>query len=287
MPKGLDGSAEWWAFTRSVCENPRMIFSFFRRRRRKALLATPFPEEWVPWLLELPFYQGLDPSERGRLHDILRVIIAEKEWEGCAGFEITDEVQVVIAAQAALLLIGIEHDFFHRVKSILVYPTAYETGRSGSEDGMIVDEDGGTNLGEAWYRGPVVLSWDSVRYGAEDPKDAHNLVLHEFAHKLDMMDGYVDGTPPLTDKKAYREWARVMTEEYEALKGKTKKGKRSVLDRYGATNEAEFFAVAVETFFEKPLQMVKRHGELYKLLRDYFHQDPAERLRRGSVPDPG
>ncbi len=268
-----------------MCENHSMIFSFFRRRRRRALLALPFPEEWVPWLLELPFYQGLDDGERERLHGILRVIIAEKEWEGCAGFEITDEVKVVIAAQAALLVLSIEHDYFRRVKTILVYPSAYDTGRPRGQGGIIVEEGAGTHLGEAWYRGPVILSWDSVRYGAEDPRDAHNLVLHEFAHKLDMMDGTIDGTPPLTDKKAYREWARVMTEEYETLRGKAKKGKRSVLDRYGATNEAEFFAVAVETFFEKPLQMEKRHLELYELLREYFKQDPAQRLRRAAAED--
>ena len=259
-----------------------MIFSFFRRRRRKALLAEPISEVWVGWLLELPFYQDLDDGERGRLHDILRVIVSEKEWEGCAGFEVTDEVKVVITAQAALLVLEIEHDFYRRVKSILVYPTSYDTGRADRGSG-IVSDDSGHNLGEAWYRGPVILSWDSVRYGAEDPKDAHNLVLHEFAHKLDMMDGYIDGTPPLHGREDYPAWTRIMTGEFEALKAKG--GRRSVLDRYGATNEAEFFAVATESFFEKPLQMEKRHEELYGLLKNYYRQDPAERLRRAATQD--
>jgi len=264
-----------------------MIFSWLRRRRRKALLAEPIPEEWVGWLMELPFYQGLDAGERGRLHDILRVIVAEKDWEGCAGFEITDEVKVVIAAQAALLVLQIDHNYYRRVKTILVYPSSYKTGRPDWQSGGIVEEGGGHNLGEAWYRGPVILSWDSVRYGAEDPKDAHNLVLHEFAHKLDMSDGTIDGTPPLRDRQDYRDWARVMTEEYDVLRGKAKKGRRSVLNRYGATNEAEFFAVATESFFEKPLQMEKRHAELYGLLKTYFRQDPAERLRRAAAEDRG
>ena len=255
-------------------------FSWFRRRRRRKLLATPFPAEWVSFLVELPFYAGLNADERGRLHDILRVIIAEKDWEGCNGLELTDEIMVVIAAQAALLLLEIEHDHYRRVRSILVYPTAYGENAPRRGQGGIVG-DGQRNLGEAWYRGPVILSWDSAVHGAVDPKDGHNLVWHEFAHKLDMMDGYIDGTPPLLRKEDYKLWTRIMTAEFENLKGRG--GRRAVLDRYGATNEAEFFAVATESFFEKSLQMEKKHPELYDLLRTYYRQDPAGRLRKAAA----
>jgi MtfA peptidase len=264
---------------RRPCQNPAMIFSWLRRRRRRKLLALPFPDEWRPWLEELPFYQGLDDEERSGLHDITRVLVAEKTWEGCGGLTITEEMKVVIAAQAALLLLNIEHDFYRRAQSILVYPSAYDTGRPEMNEGGIFGDEG-ANEGEAWYGGPVILNWNAVKYGVDDQKDAQNLVLHEFAHKLDMMDGYVDGTPPLAHREDYPEWTRVMTEEYDALRGKARKRKRSVLNPYGATNEAEFFAVATESFFEKPLQMEKRHAELYGLLKAYYRQDPAGRLRR-------
>jgi MtfA peptidase len=256
-----------------------MIFSWLRRRRRRKLLATPFPEAWLPWLLNLPFYQGLDEDERARLHDILRVIVAEKNWEGCGGLEITEEMKVVVAAQAALLLLGIEHDHHRRARTILIYPSTYKLDSIRQNASGIVG-DSAHVAGQAWYRGPVILSWDAVEHGAWDPKDGHNLVLHEFAHKLDMMDGYVNGTPVLQDRADYKIWARIMTVEFRALKEAARKGRGTVMDRYGATNEAEFFSVATESFFEKSLQMEKRHPDLYGLLRDFFRQDPAERLRR-------
>jgi Mlc titration factor MtfA (ptsG expression regulator) len=222
-----------------------MIFGWLRRRRRAKLLAEPFPGEWLPMLEALPFYAALDADERARLHPILRVIVAEKNWEGCGGLDLTDEIRVVIAAQAALLLLSIEHEYYRRVRTILVYPSAYTTGRARG-GGSIVGE-GSVNAGEAWYRGPVILSWDAARHGAIDPKDGRNLVFHEFAHKLDMMDGFVNGTPPLHRREDYRVWSRIMTEEFRALTEAAQKGRKTVLDRYGATNEAEFFRCPAAT----------------------------------------
>ncbi len=255
-----------------------MIFRWLKRRRRAKLLATPFPEAWRPALEALPFYEGLSDDERRRLDDILRVIVDEKHWEGLAGVDLDDEKKAIIAAQAALLILNIEHDYYKRVKTILVYPTAFESPMPRHQSGGIVSE-GQRNAGEAWYRGPVILTWDGVRQGAADPKDGHNLVYHEFAHKLDMLDGYVDGTPPLHQRENYKLWRRVMSEEYQRLQDAARRGKRSVLDRYGATNEGEFFAVATETFFEQPVQLSRKHEELYALLKDYYRQDPLERLK--------
>jgi Mlc titration factor MtfA (ptsG expression regulator) len=139
-----------------------------------------------------------------------------------------------------------------------------------------VPTDGEHRLGEAWYRGPVILSWDDVRYDATHPRDGRNLVF-----QLDMLDGVVDGTPPLDTPEESRRWRDVMTSEYQQLVRASKEGRATLLDKYGATNEGEFFAVATECFFERPAAMEKRHPKLYEVLRDYYHQDPAARCVSG------
>lgn len=256
------------------------MFGLLRKLKRRRLLKRAFPPGWIRILENhVPFYNNLPGDLQQSFREKLKVFVWEKHFIGADGLEITEEMKVVIAAQAALLLIGIEHDHHRRARTILVYPSTYKVpGRDGGDAHV---------AGQAWYRGPVILSWDAVKHGAWDPKDGHNLVLHEFAHKLDMLDGYVNGTPELHDREDYRIWARIMTEEYRALRDQSKKGRAKVLDRYGATNEAEFFAVATESFFEKSLQMEKRHPDLYALLRAYYHQDPAERLRRAARRDDG
>src|SRR5262245_30490963 len=186
----------------------------------------------------------------------------------------TDEIKVTIAAHAALLLLGISHDYFARVMSILVYPSGFRSPEGWMREGGIVDLTTGA-LGQAWYDGPVILAWDSVLNGARDPKDGQNVVLHEFAHQLDYLDGMADGTPPLRHREDYKRWQEVMTREFERLKRESEHGHPKVLDSYGATNHAEFFAVATEAFFEKPRQMSTRHPELYAVLSEYYGQDPA------------
>ncbi|MCA8966126.1 MAG: zinc-dependent peptidase [Planctomycetes bacterium] len=251
------------------------MFSPLRHRARRELLAQPFPPAWLPILDGLPFYRSLDERGQQRIRDDLRVLIAEKEWEGCGGLVLTDEILVTIAAQASLLLLAIEHEYFADVRSILVYPSAYRT--MPQQDAAGVVRPGQANLGEAWQRGPVILSWDAAKGGAVDPRDGHNLVLHEFAHKLDMLDGLADGTPPLQGREELREWVATMTAEFAALRAAAAGGHKVVLDHYGATNPAEFFAVATECFFEKSRQLRQRHPRLYAVLQDYYRQDPAER----------
>ena len=258
------------------------MFGWLRRRRRKKILAAPFPTAWREILARYPFYRGLDEDERARLDAILRILVAEKTWEGI-GIEVTDEIRVTVAGAAALLVMGIEHEYYEDVTSILIYPTTFQRVVQHGQSGVL----GGPSpalLGEAWYRGPVRLAWDTALQGALNAEDAANVILHEFAHRLDMLDGFVDGTPQLKDREHYAAWTRVMTEEFERLKDK-RKGK-SMLDPYGRTNEGEFFAVATEAFFEKPRQMKRRHPQLYDLFRDYFQQDPEARLRRAMGPDP-
>ncbi len=253
-----------------------MIFGWFRRRRRRKLLAQPFPAGWRAVLDGYRFYSELDADERGRLEGIVRVLVDEKNWEGVE-IELTDEIRVTIAGLAALLILEIEHRYFRRVTSILVYPTTFGSVWGGSQHGVLQPEQP-TLLGEAWYRGPIRLAWDSSLQGALNADDGRNVVLHEFAHRLDMQDGVVDGTPPLRTPHALAAWARIMSEEYERLQGR-RRGK-SILDPYGATNEGEFFAVATEAFFEKPRHMKRRHEELYAILAEYYRQDPEARQRR-------
>jgi Mlc titration factor MtfA (ptsG expression regulator) len=252
-----------------------MLFGWLERRRRRQLLAAPFPADWVDHLrLNVAVYQFLTAAEQARLRDDLRVFVAEKWWEGCGGLTLSDEVRVAIAAQACLLLLGVEHDYYKHVRTILVYPSAYRSpdGQVGP-DGVV--REGIGRLGEAWHRGPVVLAWDEVRAGGQNHRDGRNVVMHEFAHQLDFLDGLNDGTPPLRDAEQYREWQRVMTGEFDRLRADVERGRATLLDSYGATDPAEFFAVATECFFEKPRQMQERHSDVYAVLRGYYCQDPA------------
>lgn len=232
---------------------------------------------WGEIVPGLPFHATLEPEERTRLLEIARVFDAETRWEGCGGLELTPAMRVTIAAQAAFLLLGLEDRYFSEVESVFVYPSTYI--RPGHV--RATEEDIRALLGEAWLRGPVVLAWDSARGGALHPHDGRNLVLHEFAHKLDMEDGFIDGTPPIA-RNAYPRWREVFTREFERLREDAGKGRRTVLDPYGATNPGEFFAVATETFFEQGQRLRKEHPELYTLMREYYQQDPAGRPRAES-----
>jgi Mlc titration factor MtfA (ptsG expression regulator) len=261
-----------------------MLLSWLKRRRRAKLLATPFPEVWFGYLeRNVPLYARLNEHEKAVVRNDLRILVAEKHWEGCGGLQMTDEVKVTIAAHAALLLLGIDHDWFARVMSILVYPSGFRSPDGWRRSDGVVDLSVGA-LGQAWYDGPIVLAWDAVLAGALNAHDGHNVVLHEFAHQLDYLDGVIDGTPPLRSAGDYKTWHSVMTREYEQLKKAAESGRPTLLDTYGAESHAEFFAVATEAFFEKALEMCARHPELYSVLSSYYGQDPAARERREGDP---
>ena len=251
------------------------MFRFFKRRRRERLRSAPFPPAWLAFIEKnCPFFSRLPEVDRRELLGHVQIFVAEKNFEGCGGLTMTDEIKVTIAAQACLLLIHRETDYYHRLYSILVYPSAY-VARTVEPlgNGFVLEGDQG-RLGEAWADGAVVLSWDDVRAGAADLRDGHNVVLHEFAHQLDQEDGVADGAPILERRSQYVAWARVLGAEYEQLQRASGRGRKSVLDQYGATKPAEFFAVATECFFEKPAQLKKKHPELYDELKEYYRQDP-------------
>ncbi len=248
----------------------------FRRMKRKQLLVMPFPDEWKQIIQKnVPLYNRLPDSLKEQLHGFVNVFIAEKKFEGCGGLEITDEIKVTIAAQASMLLLNRKAKYFPKLRTILVYPHTY-AAKTVSSDGTVIINGQSVRLGESWQNGPVVLAWDSVTGGTMNIADARNVVLHEFAHQLDQEDGTSDGAPVLEHRSGYIAWARVLSKEYETLQRKKKKHRKSVMSKYGATNPAEFFAVATETFFEKPKQMKKKHPELYDELKNYYKLDPVK-----------
>lgn len=244
----------------------------------------PFPAEWRAILQkDFAHFALLDDDEKDRLVHVVQVLLDEKTFTGCGGLEMSDAIRINIAAQAALLILCLPHDYYENVDSILVYPSSYVLPRSRPTGVRLFTEEKIPVQGSAHYGGPVVLSWDSARVGGSNAHDGRNVVYHEFAHKLDMLDGLVDGTPELDDRREFRAWVQVMTAEYERLCSDAKRGKKTLLDKYGATNAGEFFAVATEVFFEKPVQLKTRHFELYGVLRDFYEQDLAARLSPSSV----
>ena len=245
-----------------------------RRLRRQKLLATPPPAIWIPILEKtLPMIGMMSVEHKKQLFGYMQIFLAEKQFEGCGGLELTDEITTTIAAQACMLLLGRETQVYPKLKTVLVYPHTYQSGRKGMFGG---DNGESARLGESWDCGVVVLSWNSVKGGARNFEDGHNVTFHEFAHQLDQEDGAADGAPILEERSAYSAWARVFGEEYNVLVDKTQRGKKSTMDRYGATNPAEFFAVATETFFEKPRQLKSRHPEIFEELQYYYKVDPTD-----------
>lgn len=248
--------------------------AWLRRQRRRRLLSPPFPPAWDAVLKEnLPPYGKLAPVLRQQLQDAIRIFIAEKSFEGCGGLILTDEIKVTIAAQAGMLLLNRKVEYYPQLSSVLVYPSTY---LASSRPTLSQPETGSARLGESWTSGAVVLAWDSVKGGAANFHDGHNVTMHEFAHQLDQDDGSADGAPVLASRSAYSAWARVLSEEYQQLRRQKARGGKSVLDAYGATNPAEFFAVATETFFEKPGQLKSKHPELYEELHDFYQVTPLD-----------
>lgn len=253
----------------------RMLFSWLKRRRRQKLLALAFPDLWRKHLrANVPLYQRLSDAERGKLEQLARVFVAEKHWEGCGGLELTEEMQVTIAGMACLLALGVEPNYyFQGVPTILVYPDKFLIPAEPDDD-FLASDDHEVALGVAWHRGAILLSWRDVQEAGRD-EDHTNVVLHEFAHHLDGLDGFVDGSPPLPGE-AGRDWQRVMGQEYERLVAASRRGRATLLDQYGAEDPAEFFAVATECFFEQPRELKRRHPKLYAALGQFYQLDPLK-----------
>ena len=255
------------------------MLDWLRRRRRQKILAQQVPAHWQPWLQRLWFWSTLAPEERAKLADLAKVFVAEKNWEGCGGLAMQDEIQVTIAAQMAWLVLGLPDQYFDRVLSILVYPDAYLAPEVEPTPGGVVLHGEAALEGQAWYRGPVILSWRDVRRGGQGNQTGRNVVLHEFAHQLDMLNGaHVDGVPVIDAPQFAERWLQVTRRAFRDLQRRCDAGFHTVLDCYGATSPEEFFAVATEAFFQRAPRLQAEDPELYAVLAEFYRQDPAGRV---------
>jgi Mlc titration factor MtfA (ptsG expression regulator) len=254
------------------------MFGWLRKRRRQRLWSQTIPSTWDDILYHnAVFTQNLGPGDYRRVCRIVQVLMAEKHWEGCSGLHMTDEHKLTIAAQMARMSLGFDEEYFPETKSILLYPAAYVASTQTTiGSGFVIESEAGRS-GEAWYRGPVILTWDDVLATGRGENFARNVVIHEFAHQLDMRNGKIaDGVPGIESARLADQWQTMLAEDYQQLRHDCRHAIRSILDCYGATSQAEFFAVASEAYFEEPRELFREWPRVYTLL-DRFYRPAAER----------
>jgi Mlc titration factor MtfA (ptsG expression regulator) len=256
-----------------ICLIAVLVF-FYPAWRKRWLLRQPFPAAWFAIInSKLPFYQKLQPTEQRQLLDLIRLFLDAKTFHGCGGLHINDEIRVTIAAEACLLLLNRKTDIYPRLQHILVYPYAFRAAQEQHNPDGTVSLASRDMRGESWHHGKVILSWDDVEHGVADFSDGHNVVLHEFSHQLDSENGAPNGAPILR-RNSIPVWANVLSKEFEVLSEAAHQQQPTVMDPYGATSPAEFFAVATETFFEKPAALEQSHPALYAELSKYYGVNP-------------
>ena len=235
------------------------------------------PDDWEP-IIERSFgaWAQFTAKEHEELAAIADWLLKHKHWEPSNGFALNEEMLVTVAIEAAVLILSLGTDYYREVSAIVVYPTTIIS--RGTYAGPVmgtVSDSVIPVLGQAHdRRGPVIIAWDEARESARNSGRGRNVVFHEFAHKLDMLDAMTDGTPPLRKNQLAR-WVEVCTEAYESLRAGVP---RPPLDDYAATNVAEFFAVATESFFDVPVSLKQHEPNLYEVLADFYRQDPADRV---------
>jgi hypothetical protein len=244
-------------------------------QRRGRIGRRPFPNAWrrilrrrVPYLRRLPADLQLQLQRR------IQIFIAEKPFIGCGGLEVTDEMRVTVAAQACLLLLNGPAGGFRNLRQILLYPNAFIVNRVATASGGVLRDERQVLAGESWSQGQVVLSWEDVQAGAAVPDDGRNVVVHEFAHQLDQENGPANGAPSLSAGQQGKRWSAVLAEAFTRLRALARDGEASLLSHYGATDPAEFFAVASEVFFEQPGELAAQYPALYAELSAFYRVNP-------------
>jgi MtfA peptidase len=242
---------------------------------RRKLDRRPFPGEWEHLLqAELPVYNRMTPQEQDQLRRLVIRFLDSKRIVGCAGQQITDRIRISIASQACLLLLNRPSSEYASLRSILVYPSSFIVSHDRHDESGLVHTGKDILEGESWSDGRVILGWDNVAESIADFSDGYNVVLHEFAHQLDHESGVTNGAPVLASSAAYQNWARVFSEEFAHLQQAAGQQMHTLIDQYGASDPAEFFAVVTETFYEKPHQLAAQHPALFHELCSYYCVDP-------------
>ena len=252
-----------------------MMFGLFKNRRRQKLLQTPLSNKWRQIIEQsVAVFRLLSSVQQSRVAEAVKIIVAERHFVGSGGLNITDEIKVTIAAQAALLLLGEDDYFFDRVPTIYVYPRDLSANSVHDlSDARLVEEDVPID-GQVLEQGEIRLSWDEILYGGGDATDGENVVLHEFAHHLDRLDGELGGTPPLASEEQRQNWIRVFDDELVRLRTDVRKHREVFLHEEAAENRAELFAYSTEVFFEQPRELHELHPELFECLLGFYKTDP-------------
>lgn len=249
---------------------------FWHQHKRKVTSRLPFKKEWRKIISRrMPYFKHMPADLQLQLKKHIQVFLSEKTFKGFNGIEINDEIRVTIAAQACLLLLNRKTDYYPKLQSILVYPRAFVKQHQVTDAAGVQFTQNTALAGESWGFGTIVLSWQDTIDGAQIPDDGHNVVIHEFAHQLDQEDGYANGAPILGKHQSYEAWSQAFSEQFALLQRQAQQHEASIFDYYGATNPAEFFAVASEVFFEKSYEFKREHPALYQQLAMYYRLDPT------------
>lgn len=252
-----------------------MAKPYWREYQRDKVRKLPFKKAWRKIIQQrMPYFRQMPTDLQLQLKQHIQVFLSEKKFIGCNGVVITDEIRVTVAAQACLLILNRKTDYYPKLTTILVYPSAFVKKQNQLNTDGTQYQQKVVLSGESWDFGKIVLSWQDSLHGAQLPNDGHNVVIHEFAHQLDQENGRANGAPILGKDQNYQSWSDVFTAQFELLRKQAAMNIPSIFDYYGASEPAEFFAVASEVFFEKSAQLYKEHPALYKQLTNFYKVDP-------------
>ncbi len=257
-----------------VAISPFLILQVRASRKRQRLLGLSLmPDQKAVIERDVPIVRRLPAALRAKLDGKISVFLDQVEFVGPDDLDVTPEMELSIAAQACLLVLG-RDIWYDNLRSVIIYPGAFKS-RTQRQNGYVVTEEDTVRLGESWSHGRIVLSWEHSQSGAADANDGHNVVFHEFAHQIDDMTGSTNGVPLLSEGQSFAEWEAAFLTAFEAHVRDVERGRRTVLDAYGATAHEEFFAVSVEMFFERPTDLNSDMPEVYAQLVKLFQLDPA------------
>ncbi|VAW78270.1 hypothetical protein MNBD_GAMMA12-1187 [hydrothermal vent metagenome] len=253
-----------------------LVFKLQRSAQVKGLMTRKLGYRWTRYLKRnVVLYRDLPSRYYEKIHGYMNVFLHDKKFVGCEGLLITDEIRLTIAAQASILLLYGDNEVYPEFHSIMVYPSAYYVTEDVNVGGGLMSTSKSLRVGESWQSGIVVLAWDEVLNNAQGESPGHNVVIHEFAHRLDQQNSDIEGVPLLDSAALYERWARILGAEFDALVDKLEQGEETVIDSYGATSPAEFFAVVSEMYFAAPKLLVENHLPLYLQLDEFYQLDPV------------